>query len=67
MIFLSAPVVDFFFFAFSYLNPGCVLAFCGCEKDAGDLKNSLEVGTRMALSTLWFFFGSFSKKLKEDI
>lgn len=26
-------------FAFFYLNPGCVLAFCGCEKDAGDLKN----------------------------
>lgn len=27
-------------FAFFYLNPGCVLAFCGREKDAGDLKNS---------------------------
>lgn len=41
MLFLSGPdVVDCCgVSAFFYLNSGCVLAFCGCEKDTGNPKN----------------------------
>lgn len=55
------------FFSFSYLNPGCILTFCGCEKGAGDVKNSLEAGTRTAFSTLWFCSASpRTGKTRED-